>query len=742
MAMDREKLLAYFQAHYLSRQEVLFKLPLNISIDSFWPELLSRRKARATVLPLNNAAGMPYWYVLTDKMVAASERLCSEAMEQDAAFDPYRADMTSAMTEEMFFTSFVEGAQIPLQEAMDFLQRGTEPESIQEQMIWNNRRAWGEMIATLYRPLDEGFVRSLAFMLTEEMDGCAEDYRQSDQHPIAAMNNETCEVPPAFALPDRMNEYYAFLQDPGVHPLIKAAVAQAYLLVVRPFPEGNERLSRMMSSAVLLRCGYDFFRDISISAVIARESYRYYKCMREIIRGENGGDLTYFVEYYLDLLVRALDARKERLQRRERENLEREREMAREPLVPDPWSDRSAHSKKGTFLHPADEKNVISPSQHKEASASSLAFPSDVSNSPGIAAYNETDESHPPGMPPGREGFPRDTMLESLPEEAASCFQENLPPLEERLRPLDGSCSALLNQAANEIRKMLAKGITSFNRKEFTRFTGFDLQKTRLAIDSMIHYGIIQNTRPRGATGLYLILCDAAGELQDTTELIEHRPTASTTQEYANSDEWTPDVDPDSQQYIELLDRLREKSRETSRPSDLRIYQFFQSILKRKSCFFTKKDWCNEFHTTETITSTSLRRIVNLGYARRQTIGGQRAYVILPTPPPAVRDYGLTEMQTGFVTNLYRFFRNDQFTIRDCLSKMDAPAHVISFQIQNFVERDILQIMDTVGGLNYYQFTITPETHPKCFASESSIQSSGRRNPPSRETVPLAATSA
>ena len=43
MAMDREKLLAFFQAHYLSRQEVLFKLPLNVSIDSFWQELLNRR---------------------------------------------------------------------------------------------------------------------------------------------------------------------------------------------------------------------------------------------------------------------------------------------------------------------------------------------------------------------------------------------------------------------------------------------------------------------------------------------------------------------------------------------------------------------------------------------------------------------------------------------------------------------------------------------------------------------------
>ena len=148
--MDKEKLLAYFQTHYLSRQEVLYKLPLNYAIDSFWSELLNRRKASAVVLPLYNGTGMPYWYVLTDRMIAASERLCEEALIQQEDFDPYRAQMTSAMTEEMFFTSFVEGARIPLQEAMDFLQRGTEPENIQEQMIWNNRHAWAEMTATLY----------------------------------------------------------------------------------------------------------------------------------------------------------------------------------------------------------------------------------------------------------------------------------------------------------------------------------------------------------------------------------------------------------------------------------------------------------------------------------------------------------------------------------------------------------------------------------------------------------------
>ena len=54
------------------------------------------------------------------------------------------------------------------------------------------------------------FKRALAFILTEEMDGCAEDYRQVDLHPIAAMNSEPYEVPSAYSLPDRMTEYYAF----------------------------------------------------------------------------------------------------------------------------------------------------------------------------------------------------------------------------------------------------------------------------------------------------------------------------------------------------------------------------------------------------------------------------------------------------------------------------------------------------------------------------------------------------
>ena len=113
MTMNREMLLERLKNQYLTRQEVLFRLPLNISIDSFWPELVQRRKLSCVVLPLHRADGKPLWYVLTNRMIAASERLCALALDSADQIDPYKAELTGAMTEELFFTGFVEGADQP-----------------------------------------------------------------------------------------------------------------------------------------------------------------------------------------------------------------------------------------------------------------------------------------------------------------------------------------------------------------------------------------------------------------------------------------------------------------------------------------------------------------------------------------------------------------------------------------------------------------------------------------------------
>lgn len=443
--MDKEKLLSYFEAHYLSKREVLFRLPLNLPIDAFWQELQNRRKARATVLPLYNASGRPYWFAVTDTMVSASEKLCEAALEQDDSFDPYRVQMTGTIMQECFFTSFVEGAQIPVQEAMDFLQRGTEPENIQEQMLWNNRNAWVSVMNALYRPIDEGMLKSLAFMLTEDMEGCSEEYRQSDQHPIAAMNNEPYSLPSSYILPERMNDYCKYLQSPDVHPLIKAAVGQAYILVSRPFQEGNERMSRMISYIVLMRSGYEFFRDISISGMIARESYRYYKSMCEILREENDGDLTYFIEYFLDMLSRALDTKRQADLRREQESIEAERNMATQPLRP-PTPPTSV-----------EEPTIVEMDEPTE------------NDEPDIDEISNDSAPETADSPPGCAEFWK--VVDSL-ERSFSTKEQNV---------------------ARVIRLMLKAGKTSFTLNDWRSMAKYSKTAAQNARDCMLAKGLIDN---------------------------------------------------------------------------------------------------------------------------------------------------------------------------------------------------------------------------------------------------------
>lgn len=453
MAMDKEMLLQRLQAQYLTRQEVLYKLPLNISITSFWPELVERRKLNSTVLPLHGANSKPLWYVLTDKMIAASEKLCTLALEQSDPIDPYKATLTGALTEELFFTSFVEGAQIDLGEAMDFLKRGGEPESVAEQLVHNNRNAWSDMLRGLYYPLDDRMVRMLAYRLTEDMDGHATEYRQTDTHVIAAMGNETYDVPPAAALPALMQEYYTFMANTEIHPLIKAAAGQAYLLIARPFPDGNERLARMISYTILLRSGYDFFRNVSLSALIAKESFRYYKAMQDIIRSDNSGDLTYFMEYYLDLLARAIDAKAEQEQRRQRETLEAERKAAAHPLI------------RGATPQPAMQMEIVP--LLKSTDTRGNASDDDVDAPPDIL---------PADKPPGK--------LYTL-EEYLELLRDT------RIERMGKTQGTRVERIFTTLPELARNGPHSFSRLEWENLTGINIGKSKDDIAVMVRLKLI-----------------------------------------------------------------------------------------------------------------------------------------------------------------------------------------------------------------------------------------------------------
>ena len=365
--MDRDMLFRHLEQRYTSKRDMISRVPLGVQPDALWQELLNQRRSKSTVLPLYSYKGTPYWYVTTDKMIAASEKIVEAMYENDSDYDPYAEPPTVSTLEEIFFTSYVEGSQMTIQAAMDFLTGGQPPRDIEEQLITNNRVAGSYASANLYRPIEAGLLRELITILTDGMDEGGQDYRTTETVDYSPADGEQFSFPSARTVPDRVGELSAFLASPQIHPLIKAAVAQAYMIILRPFPEGNERLGRVLSSMILLRAGYAFFSDVSLSALIARKSYGYYEAMANILREENGGDLTYFLEYFLELLSRAVDERRLRMTQREEQARQAEQELARTPLAsapspPVPSPDGSPHERRAIApqTEPAQAEEVVS----------------------------------------------------------------------------------------------------------------------------------------------------------------------------------------------------------------------------------------------------------------------------------------------------------------------------------------------------------------------------------------------
>ena len=344
--MDKERLFRYLDRKYSSKSEIIPNIPLGENADAIWAEILQNRRERGIELPLVNVHGDTYWYILTNKMISASEVIVDELMEQENTAELHRSSV--ATIEEIFYTGFMEGAQISVQDAMEFLQSGEEPESVEELILMNSRQAAGFATENMYHAIDSNYLHNLAYFLTDGLDNGGGDYRITDTVEIPSLQGEVVQLPPAAMIPEQTERFAEFLADTATHPLIKAAAAQAWVLAYRPFPEGNERLSRLLSSVIMIRAGYTFFGNISISSVLARTSYEYFRAIANILRTENGADLTYFLEYYLVALSAAVNEMKAKREQQQQDTIEAEQKLAAAPLVPSqekPAGDTEAKSK-------------------------------------------------------------------------------------------------------------------------------------------------------------------------------------------------------------------------------------------------------------------------------------------------------------------------------------------------------------------------------------------------------------
>lgn len=128
-----------------------------------------------------------------------------------------------------------------------------------------------------------------------------------------------------FDTPQQMSELVEWtnvsLEQHRFHPLLVVSVFVVVFLAIHPFQDGNGRLSRILTTLLLLRSGYAYVPYASLESVIEQTKENYYLALRQTqgtIRND-APDWTSWVLYFL----RALKTQKERLQKK----IERERIM-------------------------------------------------------------------------------------------------------------------------------------------------------------------------------------------------------------------------------------------------------------------------------------------------------------------------------------------------------------------------------------------------------------------------------
>ena len=90
------------------------------------------------------------------------------------------------------------------------------------------------------------------------------------------------------------------------NPLLKAAIAHLWFVIIHPFDDGNGRLTRIITEMMLARSEGTSLRFYSMSAQIQKEKKGYYRVLELTTTGEL--DITRWLTWFLECLERSIEA--------------------------------------------------------------------------------------------------------------------------------------------------------------------------------------------------------------------------------------------------------------------------------------------------------------------------------------------------------------------------------------------------------------------------------------------------
>jgi Fic family protein len=306
--------------------------PPPLSHEQWWLGIKIERMSQSRRLPLLDPGGRPFVYTLPDPVLAMLHRIDNRAsgrveLPGTVATEENRDRFVfNSLVEEAITSSQLEGASTTRQAAADMIRQHRAPRDQDERMIFNNFRAMESLRELRGKPLDRETLMRLHLTLTDstlEDFGAAGRLQAVGEKRVEVIDNLSRRVlhtpPAAELLPQRMETLIRFANqtgdaEPFVHPVIRAIVLHFWLAYEHPFVDGNGRTARALFYWSMLRQGYWLFEFISISRILKQSPARYGRAFLETETDSN--DLTYFILFQLQVILRALADLETYLQRK------------------------------------------------------------------------------------------------------------------------------------------------------------------------------------------------------------------------------------------------------------------------------------------------------------------------------------------------------------------------------------------------------------------------------------------
>jgi Fic family protein len=88
-----------------------------------------------------------------------------------------------------------------------------------------------------------------------------------------------------------------------VHPLIKIAAFVYDFVSIHPFQDGNGRLSRLLTTLLLMKSGYLWIQYVSFEHEIENNKKNYYRALRSCQAQRPNEDISEWIEFFLESLI-------------------------------------------------------------------------------------------------------------------------------------------------------------------------------------------------------------------------------------------------------------------------------------------------------------------------------------------------------------------------------------------------------------------------------------------------------